>query len=96
MFRIKDINGESIVVSDGFVEKYRLNDMRGRAPALDYVDTQVKQTARRKKVLFGEKEELLQVIVNVGVYMSLMVSADQRGEVDALIAELEKARAAQE
>ncbi len=29
MFRIKDINGESIVVADGFVEKYRLNDMRG-------------------------------------------------------------------
>jgi hypothetical protein len=36
------------------------------------------------------------VIVNVGVYMSLMVSVDQRGEVDALIAELERARAAQE
>ncbi len=34
------------------------------------------------------------MIVNVGVYMSLMVSADQRGELDALIAEL--ARAAQE
>jgi hypothetical protein len=96
MFRIKDIRGESIVVADGFVEKYRLNDMRGRAPALDYVETQVKETSRRKKILFGEKEELLHVIVNVGVFMSLMVGADQRGEVDALIAELERARAAQE
>jgi hypothetical protein len=39
VFRIKDIRGESIVVADGFVEKYRLNDLRGRAPAQDYVET---------------------------------------------------------
>jgi hypothetical protein len=95
VFRIKDIRGESIVVDNGFVEKYRLNDMRGRAPALDYVETQVKETSRRKKVLFGEKEELLHVIVNVGVHMSLMVKAEQRAEVDALIAELERARESQ-
>jgi hypothetical protein len=96
VFRIKDIRGESIVVADGFVEKYRLNDMRGRAPAQDYEGTDVKETSRRKKVLFGEKEELLHVIVKVGVHMSLMVKAEQRGEVDALIAELEKARAEHE
>jgi hypothetical protein len=39
VFRIKDIRGESIVVADGFVEKYRLNDLRVRAPAQDYVET---------------------------------------------------------
>jgi hypothetical protein len=93
VFRIKDIRGESIVVDNGWVEKFRLNDLRGRAPAQDYVGTEVKETSRRKKVLFGEREELLHVIVNVGVHMSLMVEADQRGEVDVLIAELETAKA---
>ncbi|MGZ5396761.1 MAG: hypothetical protein ACXWZI_09980 [Mycobacterium sp.] len=35
---------------------------------------------------------LLQVIVNVGTFYSLTVPAENRAEVDALIAELEKAR----
>jgi hypothetical protein len=95
VLRVKDIRGESIVVTDGFVEKYRLNDMRGRAPVADYAGTEVKDTSRRKKVLFGEKEELLHVIVNVGTFMSLMVKAEQRPEIDALIAELERQRDAQ-
>ena len=43
MFRVKDIRGESIVVDGGFVEKYRLNDMRGHPPARDYVETQVRE-----------------------------------------------------
>jgi hypothetical protein len=93
LFRIKDTRGESIVVDNGWVEKFRLNDLRGRAPAQDYVATEVKETSRRKRVLFGEREELLHVIVDVGVHMSLMVDAGQRGEVDALIAELESAKA---
>jgi hypothetical protein len=92
MFRVKDINGESIVVDGGWVEKFRLNDSRGRAPAADYKGLEVKETSRRKKIVFGEKEQLLHVIVNVGVFMSLMVRADQAGEVDQLRDELEKAR----
>ena len=93
MFRIRDINGESIVIDGGWIEKYRLNDLKTRAPAQDYVDTQVKEASRRKRILFGEKEELLNVVVNVGTFMSLMVKAEQRPEVDQLIATLEKARA---
>jgi hypothetical protein len=92
MFRVKDINGESIVVDAGWVEKFRLSDSRGRAPAADYKGLEVKKTSRRKRILFGEKEELLQVIVNVGTFMSLMVRADQADEIDQLRAELEQAR----
>jgi hypothetical protein len=94
VLRVTDINGDSIVVDDGWVEKLRGKASRGRVPVSDYVDTDVKETSRRKKVLFGEKEELLHVIVNCGVYLSLMVRAEQRPEVDALIAELERARGA--
>jgi hypothetical protein len=47
---------------------------------------------RGKKLFGGEKEELLQVIVNVGTFYMLTVQAEQRAEVDALIAELEQAR----
>jgi hypothetical protein len=94
VFRIKDINGESIVVDGGWIEKLRLHDSKARAPAADYIDTQVTETSRRKRVLFGDKEELLQVLVNVGTFMSLTVRADQRAEVDELIAALERAKSA--
>ena len=43
--------------------------------------------------VFGsEKEQLLQVIVNVGTFYSLNVPTERRAEVDGLVAELEKAR----
>ncbi len=55
MFRVKDINGESIVVDAGWIEKFRLNDLKTRAPAQDYIDTEVNETSRRKGMLFGER-----------------------------------------
>ena len=92
MFRIDGINGESIVVDGNWVEKLRTNTSRGRNPADKYSGTDIKQISRRKKIFGGEKEDLLQVIVNVGTYYSLTVPAEKRADVDALIAELEKAR----
>lgn len=93
MFRIDGINGESIVVDGNWVEKLRTNTSRGRNPADKYAGTDIKEITRRKKIFGGEKEELLQVIVNVGTFYSLTVPAERRAEVDALIAALEKARA---
>ncbi|BBY91537.1 hypothetical protein MGALJ_12060 [Mycobacterium gallinarum] len=92
MFRIDGINGESIVVDGNWVEKLRTNTSRGRNPADKYAGTDIKEFTRRKKIFGGEKEELLQVIVNVGTFYSLTVPAERRAEVDALIAALEKAR----
>jgi hypothetical protein len=66
MFRIDGINGESIVVDGNWVEKLRTNTSRGRNPADKYSGTDIKAISRRKKIFGGEKEELLQVIVNVG------------------------------
>jgi hypothetical protein len=31
------------------------NDSRGRAPAQDYVGTEVKETSRRKRIVFGDQ-----------------------------------------
>ena len=92
MFRINGIDGESIVVDGNWVEKLRSGSSRGRNPADQYSGTQIKEISRRKKLFGGEKEELLQVLVNVGTFYTLTVPVAQRGEVDALIAELEKAR----
>jgi hypothetical protein len=92
MFRIDGMNGESIVVDGNWVEKLRTNTSRGRNPADKYAGTDIKEITRRKKIFGGEKEELLQVIVNVGTFYSLTVPAERRTEVDALIAALEKAR----
>lgn len=93
MFRIDGINGESIVVDGNWVEKLRAGSMRGRNPASQYTETKINEMSRRKKIFGGEKEELLQVIVGVGTYFSVTVPAAKRAEVDALIAELEQARA---
>jgi len=92
MFRIDGINGESIVVDGNWVEKLRTNTSRGRNPADKYAGTDIKEITRRKKIFGGEKEELLQIIVNVGTFYSLTVPSERRAEVDALIAALEKAR----
>jgi len=92
MFRIDGINGESIVVDGNWVEKLRTNTSRGRNPADKYAGTDIKEITRRKKIFGGEKEDLLQIIVNVGTFYSLTVPAERRAEVDALIAALEKAR----
>ena len=92
MFRIDGIDGESIVVDGNWVEKLRTNTSRGRNPADRYSGTQIKEFSRRKKLFGGEKEQLLQVIVNVGTFYSLNVPAERRSDVDALVAELEKAR----
>ena len=92
MFRIDGIDGESIVVDGNWVEKLRTNTSRGRNPADKYAGTQVKEFSRRKKLFGSEREQLLQVIVNVGTFYSLNVPAERRSEVDALIAALERAR----
>ena len=68
------------------------NTSRGRNPADMYSGTDIKEITRRKKIFGGEKEVLLQVTVNVGTFYSLTVPAENRAEVDALIAALEKAR----
>lgn len=70
----------------------RCGSSRGRNPADQYARTDVTETSRRTKLFGGEKEQLLQVIVNVGTFYSLTVPAERRTEVDALVAELEKAR----
>jgi hypothetical protein len=92
VFRIDGINGEAIVVDGNWVEKLRSGSSRGRNPADQYGGTEVKEISRRKKLFGGEKEQLLQLTVNVGTYYSLMVPAERRDQVDRLIAELEKAR----
>ena len=92
MFRIDGLNGESIVVDGNWVEKLRSGSSRGRNPADQYSGIDIKEISRRTKLFGGEKEQLLQVIVNVGTYYSLTVPAERRSEVDALVAELEKAR----
>ncbi|WP_412484475.1 hypothetical protein [Mycolicibacterium frederiksbergense] len=92
MFRIDGINGESIVIDGVWVEKLRANNSIGRNPADKYAGTEVKEFSRRKKLFGGDREELLQLTISVGTFYSLMVPADRRAEVDALIAELEAAR----
>ena len=92
MFRIDGINGESIVVDSVWVEKLRTNNSIGRNPADKYSGTDVKEISRRKKLFGGEREHLLQLTIGVGTFYSLMVPAEKRAEVDALLAELDAAR----
>jgi hypothetical protein len=55
MFRIDGINGESIVVDGNWVEKLRSGSSRGRNPADQYCDTDIKEMSRRTKLFGGER-----------------------------------------
>jgi hypothetical protein len=92
VFRIDGINGESIVVDGVWVEKLRANTSIGRNPADRYTGTDVTELTRRKKLFGGEKEHLLQLTIGVGTFYSLMVPAEKRADVDALLRELDAAR----
>ncbi len=92
MFRIDGINGESIVIDGVWVEKLRANTSTGRKPADRYAGTDVKEFSRRKRLFGGGRVDLLQLTVNVGAFVSLVVPAEKRAEVDALLAELDAAR----
>lgn len=92
MFRIDGINGESIVIDGVWVEKLRTNNSIGRNPADKYTGTDVTEISRRKKLFGGEREHLLQLTINVGTFYSLIVPAEKRADVDALLRELDAAR----
>jgi hypothetical protein len=92
MFRIDGINGESIVVDGIWVEKLRTNNSIGRNPADKYSGTDVKELSRRKKLFGSEREQLIQLTIGIGTFYSLIVPAEKRAEVDALLAELDAAR----
>jgi hypothetical protein len=65
----------------------------GRQPLARRQGAQVKEGTRRTKLIGGTKEPVLEILVNVGAFMSLTVPAERRAEVDALIAALEATRA---
>jgi len=92
VFRIEGLNGESIVVDGNWVSKLRAGTEQRRNPADQYSGTDIKEISRRKKLFGGEKEQLLQLTVNVGTFYSLLVPIEKRDKVDQLVAELEKAR----
>lgn len=94
MLTLEGINGESLVLDGEWIEKLRVGDSRARNPVSSYHDTTVNEFTRRKKVFFGEKEPLLQLVVSCQNHMGLTVSAEKRAEVDHFVAELEKAKAA--
>ena len=75
-----------------WVEKLRANNSIGRNPADKYSGTDIKELTRRKKLFGGEKEHLLQLTIGVGSFYSLIVPAEKRAEVDALLRELDAAR----
>ena len=56
------------------------------------VPADMKEISCWTKLFRWQQEQLLYVVVNVGTFYSLTVPVERRAEVDALVAELEKAR----
>ncbi len=94
MVTLEGLAGESIVLDGEWIEKLRLGNSRARNPVSSYTGTRTSELTRRKKILFGEKEHLIQVIVSCQNHMALMVPAERKAEVDAFVAELERAKTA--
>ena len=94
MLEVKGINHESIVLDGRWVEKLRAGQSKKRIPASSLRDAKLNDASRKKYVLFGEREELVQVVLMFDTGMGLIVPAGKRSEVDRLVQELEKAKAA--
>ena len=69
VFRIDGIDGESIVVDGNWVEKLRTNTSRGATRRIDMPGRRSRSSATQE-VVRRQKEQLLQVIVNVGTFYS--------------------------
>jgi hypothetical protein len=87
-----DINGEQIAVDGGWIIKMRAGQERGRMAVADFKEITVNETSRRKKIVFGEKEQLLQVLVQGPATFSLMLPAERSADVDGLSAAIDAAK----
>ena len=93
MIELEGINNESLVLDGEWIDKLRLGNSRARNPVSSYRETTVNEFTRRKRILFGEKEELLQVIVSCQNHMAVTVPVEKRAEVDRFVEALERAKA---
>lgn len=93
MLELQGLNGESLVLDGEWIDKLRVGNSRGRNPISSYRETTVNEFTRRKRILFGEKEELLQVIVSAQNHMAVTVPAEKRAEVERFVQALEQAKA---
>jgi hypothetical protein len=62
-------------------------------PDINGEEIEVKETSRRKKILFGDKEELVHVLVQGPAVFSLMLPAERAEDVDGLRRAVEAAKA---
>ena len=92
MFRMDGINRDSIVVDGSWGESSGVDPRVAAIPRIGTPEPTSRRSAAGQSFFGGEKEPLLQMIVNVGTFYSLTVPVERRAEVDALVAELEKAR----
>jgi hypothetical protein len=94
MIKVNGIANDALVVDGGWIEKHRGAEVRGKVALSDVQSWKINSLTRRKKIVFGEKETLLQLLVRTnGPMLSLTVPEERRGEVDELTAALQEAGA---
>jgi hypothetical protein len=92
VIKSRGINNETLVLDGAWLEKLRGNDAVARVPAADYRGLEVKDVNRRKKLFGGEREELLQLTIDVGTFIGFTAPGEKGDQVDELHAELERTR----
>jgi hypothetical protein len=92
VIKVDGINNEVLVLDDPWLEKLRGNETIARVPAADYRGLEVKDVNRRKKLFSGEREELVQLTIDVGTFIGFTAPAEKRDQVQQLHAELERIR----
>ena len=83
---------ESVVLDQGWFEKWRGPEPKGRFPLDEYQRTEINELSRKKFVVFGEKEDLLQVLFHFGPVASLTVPVEKRSEIERMVEELKRAK----
>jgi hypothetical protein len=95
VLRVKGINNETLVLDGEWLEKLRGNEPRAKLPASSFRSAELKEFDRRKKLFGGEREQLIQAVLTFAEppFLGITIPAENRGELDELIAKLESQRA---
>ncbi|KAI9015564.1 hypothetical protein DFJ74DRAFT_270755 [Hyaloraphidium curvatum] len=82
MIRVVGLTGEALVLDGSWVEKLRGGYSVSKVPADSVKEAKWEDITRRKNVLFGPKETIVQVLLSFsnGPFLTLQVPEERRAE----------------
>lgn len=85
MLQLKARNGESLLLDGAWLEKRRGPESVSRVPVKDYQSYRLDKVSSRAWICCGDREEVLVLTVQAGVFLGLQIPAQQKNEVEGFM-----------